>query len=159
MTDLEVQIPTTDPTSEERLTGTKDSTPIRAGEQSAARPTLNRQIQSGTGRLRRKLTKAELINTIRLNLAAEQEVVHLYLAHADLTDDPLVEKVLRDIADEESAHIAEFARLLTELAPEEGALMTIRAQRVDALRCAPPAVRPVSGEPSALLRKRDMHGA
>ena len=38
----------------------------------------------------RKLTLEELIRAIRLNIAAEQEAVHLYMAHADATDHPLL---------------------------------------------------------------------
>ena len=64
-----------------------------------------------TGRVPdRKLGKEELVRALRLDLAAEHEAVHLYLAHADACDDPLAEAVLRDIADEERKHIGEFQR-------------------------------------------------
>jgi len=42
-----------------------------------------------SGVVPRKMTKQELIRAIRLNLSAEQEAIHLYLAHADATDDEL----------------------------------------------------------------------
>ena len=67
----------------------------------------------------RKMTKSELIRAIRLNLAAEEEAVHLYMAHADATDDPLAKEVLIDIADEERVHAGEFARLLQILTGDE----------------------------------------
>ena len=159
MFETNIHTPTVDLKSAGPVSGTEDSARARGGEPFADYPGFTTQTQSGTGRPRRKLTKAELISTIRLNLSAEQEVVHLYLASADLTDDPLVEQVLRDIADEESAHIAEFARLIGILAPEEGALMEVRARRVDALRCAPAAVRRVSTETRALPQHHDMQGA
>ena len=60
----------------------------------------------------RKLTMQELIRGIRLNIAAEHEAVHLYMAHAEATDHALAKKVLIDIANEERVHVGEFERLL-----------------------------------------------
>ena len=67
----------------------------------------------------RKLTLEELVRAIRLNVAAEHEAVHLYMAHAEATDHPLVKKVLIDIANEERVHIGEFERLLQILTGDE----------------------------------------
>ena len=67
----------------------------------------------------RKLTLSELIRAIRLNLAAEHEAVHLYMAHADATDHPLAKEVLTDIANEERVHAGEFQRLLEILTGDE----------------------------------------
>lgn len=67
----------------------------------------------------RKMSKEELIRAIRLNIAAEHEAVHLYLAHAAACDHPLAKKVLEDIANEEKVHIGEFSRLLEILAADE----------------------------------------
>lgn len=67
----------------------------------------------------RKLTKAELIRAIRLNIAAEHEAVHLYMAHADATDHPLAKEVLIDIANEEREHAGEFMQLLEILTGDE----------------------------------------
>ncbi len=72
-----------------------------------------------SGVVPRKLTKSELVRAIRLNIAAEHEAVHLYMAHAEATDDPLAKEVLTDIANEERAHIGEFMELLRNLAPDE----------------------------------------
>jgi rubrerythrin len=79
----------------------------------------------------RKLTKEELIRAIRQNLAAEHEAVHLYLAHADATDDPLAKHVLRDIANEERVHAGEFGRLLAILTGDEDAFLAKGAREVD----------------------------
>ena len=98
--------------------------------------------------LDRNLTKAELVRAIRLDLSAEQEAVHLYLAHADATDDPLAQKVLRDIADEERVHAGEFARLISILAPDEDALLAKGAGEVDAMRIGPAPVRQPGAEPT-----------
>jgi rubrerythrin len=67
----------------------------------------------------RKLTKAELIRAIRLNIAAEHEAVHLYMAHADAIDHPLAKEVLIDIANEEREHAGEFMQLLEILTGDE----------------------------------------
>ena len=65
------------------------------------------------------LTHEELIRAIRLNIAAEHEAIHLYMAHAEVTDHPLVKKVLIDIANEERVHIGEFEYLLQLLTGDE----------------------------------------
>jgi rubrerythrin len=69
----------------------------------------------------RKLTLHELIRAIRLNIAAEHEAVHLYMAHAQATDNEFAKKVLIDIANEEREHIGEFMELLEMLTDGEEA--------------------------------------
>ena len=79
----------------------------------------------------RKMTKSELVRAIRLNLAAEEEAIHLYQAHADATDHPLAKKVLLDVADEEREHAGEFQRLLNILLDDEEELMAKGMAEVD----------------------------
>jgi rubrerythrin len=79
----------------------------------------------------RKLTDAELARALRLDLAAEEEAVHIYEAHADATDNELAKKVLHDIADEERVHAGEFQRLLNILLPDEAKLLAQGAEEVD----------------------------
>jgi len=79
----------------------------------------------------RKLTKEELIRAIRMDLAAEEEAVHVYMAHAEATDDPLVKKVLMDIANEEKVHAGEFLRLLQILTGDENEYLRKGAEEVD----------------------------
>ena len=79
----------------------------------------------------RKLTTEELIRAIRLDLAAEEEAVHLYMAHAEATDHPLAKKVLIDIANEERVHAGEFARLLEILTGDEDKWLAEGAKEVD----------------------------
>jgi rubrerythrin len=67
----------------------------------------------------RKLTKQELIRSIRFMIAAEYEAIQLYMQLAESTDNTLAIEVLKDIADEEREHAGEFLRLLRELAPDE----------------------------------------
>lgn len=81
----------------------------------------------------RKMSKEELLRALRLNLAAEEEAVHLYLAHAEATDHPLAKKVLTDIANEEKVHVGEFLRLIEFLAEDEKKFLQQGAQEVDEL--------------------------
>jgi rubrerythrin len=55
----------------------------------------------------------------------------LYMSHAEATDNPLVSKVLIDIANEERVHAGEFARLLSILTGDEDALLEKGAKEVD----------------------------
>ena len=77
------------------------------------------------GMVPRKMTKTELIRALRLNLAAELEAVHAYVAHAEATDDELAKKVLLDIADEERQHMGEFLELLKRLSPGEAEMLEV----------------------------------
>ena len=79
----------------------------------------------------RKLTDGELVRAIRLDLAAEEEAVHLYMAHAEATDNPLAKKVLEDIANEERQHAGEFQRLLQILTGDEDKWLADGAGEVD----------------------------
>jgi rubrerythrin len=67
----------------------------------------------------RKLTKDELVRSIRYDIAAEYEAAQLYLQLSDSIDDKVAKAVLEDIAEEELVHVGEFLHLLRYLAPEE----------------------------------------
>ena len=70
------------------------------------------------GNINRKITKEELIQALRIDLASELEAMFLYDAHAMATDDPLAKRVLQDIRDEEKAHAGELLALLRHLDPQ-----------------------------------------
>ena len=72
-----------------------------------------------TGNVPRKMSKEELIQALRVDIAGELEAIFLYDAHVLATDDPLSKKVLADISDEEKAHGCELMTLLLHLDPEE----------------------------------------
>lgn len=78
-----------------------------------------------------KLTDSELARALRLDLAAEEEAIHLYEAHADATDNELAKKVLLDIANEERVHVGEFQRLLSILLKDEEQFLADGAREVD----------------------------
>ena len=67
----------------------------------------------------RPLNEEELIRAIRFVISAEYEAVQLYTQLADSIKNSDVQKVLRDIADEEIVHAGEFMKLLRDLNPEE----------------------------------------
>ena len=79
----------------------------------------------------RKLTDGELVRALRLDLAAEEEATHTYMAHAEATDNPLAKAVLIDIANEERVHVGEFARLISILTGDEDAFLQKGTQEVD----------------------------
>lgn len=72
-----------------------------------------------SGNVNRKMTKEELIQAIRLNIAGELEAIYIYDAHVQATDDELAKKVIGDIRDEEKAHVGELMTLLRHLDPKE----------------------------------------
>lgn len=71
------------------------------------------------GNVNRKISKEELIQAIRLDIAGELEAIYIYDAHVQATDDEVVKKVLGDIRDEEKAHVGELMTLLRHLDPKE----------------------------------------
>ena len=81
----------------------------------------------------RKMTVGELVRALRMDLAAEHEAVHTYLAHAEATDNPLAKAVLADIADEERVHVGEFARLIAILTGDEDDYLRKGTLEVDAM--------------------------
>jgi rubrerythrin len=97
----------------------------------------------------RKLTHEELVRAIRLNLAAEHEAVHLYMAHADATDHPLAKEVLIDIANEERVHAGEFQRLLEILTGDEDKYMDEGREEVDELAAEVGAAKETGGAESS----------
>ena len=73
------------------------------------------------GNVPRKMTKEELIQSIRLDIAGELEAIFLYDAHVQATDIELAKRVIGDIRDEEKAHVGELMTLLHALDPQEAA--------------------------------------
>ena len=70
----------------------------------------------------RKMTKDELIQAVRLNIAGELEAIYVYDAHIQATDDLVAKKIIGDIRDEEKAHVGELMTLLRYLDPKEAEL-------------------------------------
>jgi len=71
------------------------------------------------GNVERKMTKEELIQAIRLDIAGELEAIYIYDAHVQATDDAMAKKVIGDIREEEKTHIGELMTLLRTLDPKE----------------------------------------
>lgn len=74
------------------------------------------------GNVERKMSKEELIQAIRLDIAGELEAIYLYDAHVQATDEEIAKKVIADIRDEEKAHVGELMTLLRILDPKEAEL-------------------------------------
>ena len=71
------------------------------------------------GNVNRKISKEELIQAVRLDIAGELEAIYVYDAHVQATDDPVAKTIISDIRDEEKAHVGELMTLLRHLDPEE----------------------------------------
>ena len=101
------------------------------------------------GNCNRKLSKDELIQAVRIDIASELEAMYLYDAHAMATDDPLVKAVLEDIRDEEKAHAGELLALLRYLDPKTADLIfdghgEVR-EKMEALNMSPELIEKVTG--------------
>lgn len=70
-----------------------------------------------SGNVDRMISKTELLQALRMDIASELEAIYLYDAHAHATDDTLAKKVLLDIRDEEVAHVGELFTLMRYLDP------------------------------------------
>lgn len=92
-----------------------------------------------------KMTDEELAQALRLDMAAELDAISLYQAHLDATDNPVGQRLIKHIMDEEKEHLEEFAQLLYYLDPTQAA--AVHNARVEfaesglppANICAPPA--------------------
>ncbi len=76
-----------------------------------------------SGNINKTMTKQELAQALRIDIASELEAIYLYDAHAHATDDPLAKKVLLDIRDEEVAHVGELMTVMRYLDPSIADLM------------------------------------
>ena len=60
----------------------------------------------------RKLTKEELLRTIRFMIASEYEAVQLYMQAAESTDNEQAIKIFKEVANDERVHAGCFIKLL-----------------------------------------------
>ncbi len=81
----------------------------------------------------RKMSREELIQAVRLDIAGELEAIYLYDAHVQATDDPAAKKVIGDIRDEEKSHVGELLTLLQILDPSESGHLEGGKAEVDEL--------------------------
>ena len=70
------------------------------------------------------------VRALRLDLAAEEEAVHLYTAHADATNNVMAKTMLNDIADEEKVHAGELLTMIEALTGDEQKFLTKGALEV-----------------------------
>ena len=78
-----------------------------------------------------KLSKAELVETIRMNIAAEHDAIQRYLSQAVTVDQPLVKRVLLDVADDKRVHLGELERLFEILTGKERRTVEEGRSKVD----------------------------
>lgn len=99
----------------------------------------------------RPMSRSDLIRALRMDVAAEEEAAHLYTAHADATDNPAAEKILRDIANEEIVHAGEFLTLIGILSPDEISLIKEGAVEVASKTGLGEAIGELASEAESLL--------
>lgn len=71
------------------------------------------------GSVPRKLSKEELVQALRVDIAGEFEAIVGYDAHVLAAEDERVKQVLGSIRDEEKQHVGELLALLKMLDPKE----------------------------------------
>jgi len=71
------------------------------------------------GNVNKKMSKEELAQALRLDIAGELEAITMYESHILATDDPVAKAVLADIRDEEKTHMGELITLMRYLDPTE----------------------------------------
>ncbi|NLW45455.1 MAG: rubrerythrin family protein [Syntrophomonadaceae bacterium] len=71
------------------------------------------------GSIPRQMSKEELLQALRVDLAGELEAIIVYEAHALATNDERVKKVLYHIAEEEKHHVGELQQLIYMLSPND----------------------------------------
>ncbi|MDD3378911.1 MAG: demethoxyubiquinone hydroxylase family protein [Candidatus Methanomethylophilaceae archaeon] len=67
------------------------------------------------GNVDKKMSKEELAQALRLDIAGELEAITVYESHILATDNPVAKAVLSDIRDEEKAHMGELVTLMRYL--------------------------------------------
>lgn len=72
-----------------------------------------------TGNIPRKISKEELIQALRTDVAGEMEAIIGYDAHVMAAEDERVKKVLGSIRDEEKQHVGELLSLIQMLDSKE----------------------------------------
>lgn len=74
------------------------------------------------GNVPKRLSQAELLQALRVDLAGELEAIVGYEAHAQSTDDQRVKQILYSIRDEEIQHTEMLTKLIELLDPNTASL-------------------------------------
>jgi rubrerythrin len=85
------------------------------------------------GNIPRRISKEEMVQALRVDIAGELEAIISYDAHVMACEDERVKTVLGSIRDEERAHVGELQSLLKMLDPQETKYLDQGAQEVNEL--------------------------
>ncbi len=85
------------------------------------------------GNVPRKISKEELIQALRTDVAGEMEAIIGYDAHVMAAEDERVKKVLGSIRDEEKQHVGELLSLIRMLDSKEAEFLEEGATEVSEL--------------------------
>ena len=86
-----------------------------------------------TGNVSKKLSKDELVQALRVDIAGELEAIVAYDAHVMATDDQRAKAILYSIRDEERQHVGELIHLIEIMDPQEAQFLSKGKQEVDQL--------------------------
>ncbi len=82
----------------------------------------------------RELDRRGIAEAIRLAIIGELDAINLYLQMASVVKDPLVKKVLEDIAYEEKIHVGELLEILKIIDEEQEKALVHGRREVEDLR-------------------------
>lgn len=81
----------------------------------------------------KKLSKEGVAQALRLAIIGELDAINLYLQLAHAIDDPAIERILRDIAEEEKVHVGELLEILKRVDEEQARALEKGAREVEEL--------------------------
>lgn len=73
------------------------------------------------------------LEILRMGIIAELDAINLYEQMAEMTSDPLLKKILLDIAREEKTHVGEFLAYLLRLDEEQAAELEKGREEIEEL--------------------------
>ena len=83
------------------------------------------------GNIPRQISREELAQALRADLAGELEAIIGYDAHVMATTDERVKRVLSSIRDEEKQHVGELLSIIQILDPKESEFLDKGSQEVN----------------------------
>ncbi len=81
----------------------------------------------------KKLNKEGVAQALRLAIIGELDAINLYLQLAYAIEDPVIARILRDIAEEEKVHVGELLEILKRVDEEQAKALEKGAREVEEL--------------------------
>ncbi len=65
------------------------------------------------------LSKEDLVRALRCMIVAEFDAINLYQKLSESTDNPMVKRIMTEVANDERRHVGSFLKMLVEVEPSE----------------------------------------